>query len=240
MSTPHNQANPGDIASTVLMPGDPMRAKFIAEHYLENPVCFNQVRGMLGYTGTVQGIKISVMGSGMGIPSMGIYSHELYHEYGVENIIRVGTCGGISPKVRLLDVVIGLGSCTDSGYGKQFGLTGTFAPTADYSLLEAAVTAARRKGARFHVGNLFSSDIFYEGDEDVLKNYARMGVLAVEMESAGLYMNAAEAGKAALCIATVSDCPLEGQSTSSGQRETAFTSMMEIALDAAISMEKQR
>lgn len=236
MPTPHNSANPGDIAKTVLMPGDPLRARFIAENYFENPVCFNSVRNMLGYTGTYKGKMLSVMGSGMGIPSMSIYSHELFNIYDVDNIIRIGTAGAISEKVNLLDIVIAQGSCTNSSYAKQYGLSGDFAPIGSFSILEKAVANSRRHNAVFHVGNVFCSDIFYDGDEDILKNWAKMGVLAVEMESAGLYMNAAASGKNALCIATVSDCPLKGLSTSSEERQTSFTKMMEIALDTAIQL----
>ena len=235
MPTPHNTANIGEIAKTVLMPGDPLRAKYIAETYLENIKCFNTVRNMFGFTGTYKGKEISVMGSGMGIPSIGIYSYELFNIYGVDNIIRVGTAGAVADKVNLRDIVIAQGACTNSNYVKQFKLPGDFAPVASYDLLEKAVSAAKNHGAVYHVGNVFSSDTFYDGDETGLPSWAKMGVLAVEMEAAGLYSNAAAAGKNALCITTISDCPLKGQSTSAEDRQTSFTKMMEIALETAVA-----
>ena len=184
--TPHNQAKKGEIAKTVLMPGDPLRAKFIAETYLENPRGFNTVRNMLGYTGTFEGKEISVMGSGMGMPSIGIYSYELYHFYDVEAINRIGSAGGIADHVKLRDVVIGMGACTDSNYAAQYRLPGTFAPTADFGLLEKAVSLARAQGVPFHVGNLISSDLFYGDYADSLTDWKKKGVLAVEMEAAAL------------------------------------------------------
>lgn len=235
MPTPHNNAKPGDIAKTVLMPGDPLRAEFIAKTYLENPVCYNSVRGMLGFTGTYNGKTISVQGSGMGMPSIGIYSHELYTEYGVENIIRVGTAGSISDEVNLRDIVIGMGSCTNSNYAVQYGLPGTFAPIASYKLLKSAAEAAVDQGAVFHVGNILSSDTFYD-DSESLAMWKKMNVLAVEMESAALYMNAARLGKNALCILTVSDCPLKNLSTTAQERQSGFTDMMEIALKTALAV----
>ena len=235
MSTPHNSANKGDIAKTVLMPGDPLRAKFIAENYLTDAVCYNEVRGMLGYTGTYKGVPISVQGSGMGMPSIGIYTWELFNEYDVENIIRVGTSGAIDEHVELRDVIIAMSACTDSSYGDQFGLPGKYAPTASWKLLSAAVKAAEAKGSRFRVGSILSSDKFYD-DANSLAIWQKMGVLAVEMESAALYMNAARAGKNALCITTVSDCPLRGLSTTPEERQTTFRDMMEIALEAAITL----
>ena len=235
MPTPHNTANIGEIAKTVLMPGDPLRAKYIAETYLENIKCFNTVRNMFGFTGTYKGKEISVMGSGMGIPSIGIYSYELFNIYEVDNIIRVGTAGAVADKVNLRDIVIAQGACTNSNYVKQFKLPGDFAPVASYDLLEKAVAAAKNHGAVYHVGNVFSSDTFYDGDETGLPSWAKMGVLAVEMEAAGLYSNAAAAGKNALCITTISDCPLKGQSTSAEDRQTSFTKMMEIALETAVA-----
>lgn len=231
--TPHNHANVGDIAKTVLMPGDPLRAKYIAETYLTNPVCFNTVRNMLGYAGEYQGKRISVMGSGMGIPSMGIYSYELYHFYEVESIIRIGSAGGIADGVALRDLVLAMGACTDSNYGSQFRLPGTFAPTADFSLLEKAVQAARKMGVPHHVGSVISSDLFYGDYADSLTDWKKMGVLAVEMESAGLYMNAARAGKKALAMFTVSDLPLTGEGLSADDRQMTFTQMMEVALEIA-------
>ena len=235
MPTPHNNANKGDIAKTVLMPGDPLRATFIAENYLEDPVCYNEVRGMLGYTGKYKGVPVSVQGSGMGMPSIGIYSWELFNEYGVENIIRVGTAGAVADNVQLRDVVIGMSASTNSAYASQYRLPGTYAPTASWSLISAAVKAAQEKGASFHVGNIFSSDTFYD-DADSLAQWQKMGVLAIEMEAAALYMNAARAGKNALCILTVSDCPMKGLSTSAEERQTTFRDMMEIALETAYSV----
>ena len=235
MPTPHNNAKKGDIARTVLMPGDPLRAKFIAENYLESPVCYNEVRGMLGYTGTYKGVPVSVQGSGMGMPSIGIYSWELFNEYGVENIIRVGTAGGIDDDVQLRDVVIGMSASTNSAYAAQYRLPGTYAPTASWNLISAAVKAAQEKGSSFHVGNILSSDTFYD-DADSLADWKKMGVLAIEMEAAALYMNAARAGKNALCILTVSDCPLKGLSTTAEERQTTFRDMMEIALETAFAV----
>ena len=233
MSTPHNAAEPGAIAKTVLMPGDPLRAKFVAETYLENPVCFNTVRNMLGFTGTYHGTPVSVMGSGMGMPSIGIYSYELFHFYNVDRIIRIGTAGGIADGVQLRDVVVGVGACTDSNYAAQFRLPGTFAPIASFRLAEKAVQAARRLGVPVRAGNVLSSDLFYGDDETSLETWKKMGVLAVEMESAALYMNAARAGKEALCLLTISDCPLRGEALPAEERQTSFTQMMEIALETA-------
>ena len=232
--TPHNGAKLGDIAETVLLPGDPLRAKYIAETFLENPVQYNTVRGMYGYTGTYKGKKISVQGSGMGIPSIGIYSYELIHFYGVKNLIRIGSAGAISEKLKPYDVVIGMGACTDSNYASQYNLPGTYAPIASYELLDKAVNAAKELNIKTTVGNILSSDVFY-GEEGLegLRKWQKMGVLAVEMESAGLYMNAARAGVNALCILTISDCPFTGQVTTAEERQTAFTSMMKIALELA-------
>jgi purine-nucleoside phosphorylase len=235
MPTPHNNAKKGDIAKTVLMPGDPLRAKFIAENYLEDPVCYNEVRGMLGFTGTYKGVPVSVQGSGMGMPSIGIYSWELFNEYDVDNIIRVGTAGGVADNVGLRDVIIGMSASTNSAYASQYRLPGIYAPTASWELLSAAVRAAEANVSRFHVGNILSSDTFYD-DADSLADWQKMGVLAIEMEAAALYMNAARAGKNALCILTVSDCPLKGLSTSAEERQTTFRDMMEIALEAAVSL----
>jgi purine-nucleoside phosphorylase len=237
MSTPHNNAKKGDIAKTVLMPGDPLRAKFIAETYLDNAVCYNEVRGMLGFTGTYKGVPVSVQGSGMGMPSIGIYSWELFNEYDVENIIRVGTAGAVADKVELRDVIISMSASTNSNYAAQYRLPGTYAPTASWSLLSAAVKAAEEKGSRFHVGNVLSSDTFYD-DADSLADWQKMGVLGIEMETAALYMNAARSGKNALGIFTVSDCPLRGLSTSAEERQTSFRDMMEIALETAAAVSK--
>lgn len=241
--TPHISAKPGDFGKTVLMPGDPLRSKFIAETFLENPVLVNNVRGVQGYTGTYKGVKVSVMASGMGMPAIGIYSHELYNGYGVENIIRVGSAGAIQEHIDLYDLVIGQGACTDSNFADQFHLPGTFAPIADYQLLSAAVEAAKSYGCKYHVGNINSSDVFYGDHEGVPEGldsvYAlkKMGVMALEMEAAALYMNAARYGKRALCICTISDHVLKGVETTSEERQTAFTDMMKVALDVAVAME---
>lgn len=231
--TPHNGAKFGDIAKTVLMPGDPLRAKFIAETYLSDAVCFNTVRNMLGYTGTYQGKPVSVMGGGMGIPSVGIYTYELFHFYDVENIIRIGSAGGIADNVHVRDVVIGMGACTNSNYAAQYNLPGTFAPIASFGLLDRAVKAAQELKIKTVVGNVLSSDTFYDDNENALASWKKMGVLAVEMEAAALYMNAARAGKNALCLLTISDCPFTGESLSAQERQTGFTQMMEVALSLA-------
>ena len=241
--TPHISAKPGDFGKTVLMLGDPLRSKFIAENFLENPVLVNNVRGVQGYTGFYKGVKVSVMASGMGMPAIGIYSHELYNAYGVENIIRVGSAGAIQEHIKLYDLVIGQGACTDSNFASQFHLPGTFAPIASFDLLSAAVTAAKENGAVYHVGNINSSDVFYGDHEGVPEGldsvYAlkKMGVLALEMEAAALYMNAARYGKRALCICTVSDHILTSEETTSDERQTAFTTMMKVALDVAVAMD---
>jgi len=233
MPTPHNNAKLGDIAETVLMPGDPLRAKFIAENYLDGVVCYNEVRGMLGFTGTYKGKRVSVQGSGMGMPSMGIYSYELYSEYNVQNIIRVGTAGAICGSVNLRDIVIGQSASTNSNYASQYNLPGTYAPCASFEVLSKAVEASKRQGCVYHVGNILSSDTFYD-DAQSLGEWVKMNVLAVEMEAAALYMNAARLGKNALCIMTVSDCPLRGLATTAEERQTAFRNMMEIALETAV------
>ena len=235
MATPHNEAKLGDIAPVVLMSGDPLRAEMIAKEYLDGAVCFNRVRGMLGYTGTYKGTRISVMGHGMGIPSIGIYSYELYNMYDVQTILRLGSAGAISDKVRLKDLVIGMGASTDSAYGRQFGLPGTFAPLADYELLQTAVTKCGQAGVSYHVGNLLSSDIFYEERSDVNAKWAGMGVLAVEMEASALYMNAAHAGKRALTICTVSDHLLTGERLSSEERQSGLRQMLEVGLETGIA-----
>lgn len=231
MGTPHNAAEKGEIAKTVLMPGDPLRAKYIADTYLENVKCFNTVRNMFGYTGTYKGREISVMGGGMGIPSIGIYSYELYHFYDVDQIIRIGSAGGIQDDVDVMDVVIGMGACTNSNYADQYQIPGTFAPIADYGLVEKAVRIAREKRVSVKVGNILSSDVFYHDREDFNDRWKRMGILAVEMEAAGLYMNAARAGKKALCILTISDHLYKDASLSAEERQTGFQQMMEIALE---------
>ncbi len=229
--TAHNTAKVGDIAKTVLMPGDPLRAKFIADTYLEDVKCFNTVRNMLGYTGVYKGREISVMGSGMGMPSIGIYSYELYSFYEVENIIRIGSAGAFSDELNAMDIVIGMGACTDSNYVSQYNLPGHFAPTASYELLQKAVDVAKEKGTKVTVGNIVSSDVFYGADKSSAGKWKSMGVLAVEMEAAALYMNAAYLGKKALCILTVSDHIYKEQNLSPEERQTSFRQMMEIALE---------
>lgn len=233
MSTPHNAAKEGDIAKTVLMPGDPLRAKYIAENYLENVTCFNTVRNMFGYTGTYKGKRVSVMGGGMGMPSIGIYSYELYAFYGVEQIIRIGSAGGISDNVHLRDLVIGMGASTNSNFAHQYKLPGTFAPIADFGLLRKAVEIAESKSISVAVGNILSSDTFYTDDETANDQWKKMQILCVEMEAAALYMNAARAGKKALCMLTISDHLYTGEALSAEERQTTFHEMMEVALELA-------
>lgn len=233
MATPHNEAEKGQIAKTVLLPGDPLRAKFIAETYLENPVCFNHVRNMLGFTGTYKGKEVSVMGGGMGIPSIGIYSYELYEMYGVENIIRIGSAGGYADDLKLGDLVIGMGASTNSNFAHQYNLPGTFAPIADYDLLRKAVESAEKLNVPVKVGNILSSDTFYDDNPDAKLAWKKMGVLAVEMEAAGLYMNAARLGKKALCMLTISDHLFTGEELSAEERQVGFRNMMEVALELA-------
>ena len=233
MGTPHNSASPGDIAKTVLLPGDPLRAKYIAETYMQDVVCFNSVRNMLGFTGTYEGKRISVMGSGMGMPSMGIYSYELYDMYGVENIIRIGSIGGISDDVKIRDIIIAQGSSTNSNYASQYKLPGTYAPIADFGLLRRAVETAEREGIKVVVGNVLSSDTFYTDSSSDNDLWKKMNILGVEMESAALYMNAARLGKKALAIFTVSDHLYTGESLSAIDRQESFNDMMKIALEMA-------
>lgn len=233
--TPHINATPDDIAKTVLMPGDPLRAKFVAENYLENAVLFNNVRGIQGYTGTYKGKRVSVMASGMGMPSIGIYSYELFSFFGVENIIRIGSAGSMSSDVNVRDIVFGMGACTNSSYAEQYGLGGTFAPMADFSLLRKSVDIAEKLGLKYHVGSLFSSDCFYNDDATVTEKWQKMGVLAVEMEAAALYMNAARLGKRALAICTISDSLVTGEALDSTARQNSFREMMELALETAIT-----
>lgn len=231
--TPHNSAVKGEIAKTVLMPGDPLRAKFVAENFLTDVKQFNSVRNMFGYTGKYNGKEVSVMGSGMGMPSIGIYSYELFNFYDVENIIRIGTTGAIHDDLDLGDLVIAQGSCTDSNFAKHFNLPGTFAPIASFKLLRGAVDAAEKLGVKYMVGNVLSSDVFYNETFDSFIQWKKMGVLCAEMESAALYMNAAQARKNALCVLTVSDCPMKGTATTAEERQTAFTNMMKVALSLA-------
>ncbi len=232
--TPHIKATPEDFARTVLMPGDPLRAKFIAETFLESARLVNNVRGIQGYTGSYKGTPVSVMASGMGMPSIGIYSYELYNFFGVENIIRIGSAGGISDRIRLRDIIIGMGACTTSSYAVQYGLQGSFAPIADYGLMKIAIEEAERIGTNFAVGNLLSSDIFYNDDPSASECWKKMGVLGVEMEAAALYMNAARAGRRALAICTVSDHLFTGEALDSDARQSSFTDMMKIALNTAV------
>ena len=238
MSTPHNSAKMGDFAKTVLMPGDPLRAKFIAETFLKDAKLVNNVRGIHGYTGTYDSVPVSVMASGMGMPSIGIYCHELYTQYGVENIMRIGSAGAISEKLKLRDVVAASGACTNSNFAHQYQLPGTFAPIADFTLLETAVSVARGMGVEMPVGNLLSSDTFYDASQSTMK-WAKMGVLAVEMEAAALYMTAASLGKRALAICSISDSIVTGEELSAEDRQNTFTTMMEIALKTAVAMDKK-
>ncbi len=242
MATPHINASLGDFAKTVLMPGDPLRAKFIAENFLENATLVNNVRGVQGYTGTYKGVKVSVMASGMGMPSIGIYSHELFTQFGVENIIRVGSAGALQHGIKVRDIVLGMGACTDSNFASTFRLGGTFAPIASYKILKVCADLAQDMGLSYHVGNLVSSDIFYGDFEGVAPSdtssakWSKMGVMAVEMEAAGLYMNAARLGKSALAICTISDHVLTGEATSAEERQSTFTQMMTLALETAIRL----
>ena len=229
--TPHIGAREGEIADKVIMAGDPLRAKFMAETFLTNPVQYNAVRGMLGYTGEYKGKRVSVQGHGMGIPSIGIYTYELYNFYGVKRIIRTGSAGAYHPDLQLGDVVLGMGACTDSNYADQYNLPGVYAPIADFGLLSAAAAKAEAMGINYKVGNILSSDVFYGDDAERWKQWQKMGVLAVEMEAAALYMNAARSGNEALCICTISDSLVHGTACSAEQRQTSFTNMMEIAFD---------
>ena len=231
--TPHISAKKGDFAKTVLMPGDPLRAKYIAETYLENPRLVTSVRNMLGYTGTYKGKEISVMGGGMGIPSIGIYSYELFNFYDVDQIIRIGSAGAFQDDLNVMDIVIGMGACTDSNFVKQYNLPGYYAPIADYELMNRAIEAAKQQGTKFVVGNILSSDVFYNADPTVNQRWRDMGVLCVEMEAAALYMNAVKAKKKALCILTISDHLFKDVALSSEERQVGFGKMMEIALELA-------
>ena len=231
--TPHIGAKKGDFAKTVLMPGDPLRAKFIAETYLENPRLVTSVRNMLGYTGTYKGKEISVMGGGMGIPSIGIYSYELFNFYDVDQIIRIGSAGAMQDDLNVMDIVIGMGACTDSNYVSQYKLPGHYAPIADYELMRRAIEVAEAQGTKYVVGNVLSSDAFYNADETASRKWRDMGVLCVEMEAAALYMNAVKAKKKALCILTISDHLFKEAALSAEERQVGFGKMMEIALELA-------
>ena len=233
MGTPHNQAEKGEIAKKVLMPGDPLRAKFIAEKFLTDAKLVNEVRGAYAYTGNYKGEKVTVMASGMGIPSMGIYSYELFNFYDIDNIIRIGTAGSIHPDLKIRNVVLAMGACTDSNYGAQYELPGTFAPIASFELLRKAVKVIEEMGnIGYKVGNVVSSDVFYS-DRQTTAAWQKMGALAIEMESAALYMNAARAGKNALTICTISDSLVTGEVTTAEERQTSFDDMMKIALEIA-------
>lgn len=228
-----NAANPGDIAKAVLMPGDPLRAKYVAETYLENPFCFNTIRNMLGYTGLYKGKRISVMGSGMGVPSMCLYAYELYNFFDVDSIIRIGSAGGLAEDIRLRDVVIAMSASTNSNYAAQYEFPGILAPTASYPLLRGAVEAAEKRGVNAVVGQVFTSDQFYNANSAANRKYRDMGILAVEMETAGLYLTAAAAGKSALSILTISDHIFTGEGLPALERQESFNEMMEIALETA-------
>ena len=231
--TPHINAMPEQFAKTVLMPGDPLRAKYIAETFLENAVLVNGVRGINGYTGTYKGVPVSVMASGMGIPSIGIYSYELFNFFDVEAIIRVGSCGSFHPDLHARDIIVAMGACTNGNFASQYNLPGTFSPIADFDLVRRAAEECEKKGVNYKVGNIFSSDMFYD-DANSGMTWAKMGVLGVEMESAALYCNAARAGKKALCICTVSDSFIyPEENTTAEERQNSFTQMMEIALELA-------
>ena len=231
--TPHIKAAPEDFAKTVLMPGDPLRAKYVAENFLEDAVLVNNVRGIGGYTGKYKGERVSVMASGMGMPSIGIYSYELYNFYDVDAIIRVGTCGSFHPDLHARDIIVAMGACTNGNYAMQYKLPGTFAPIADFDLVRRAVEECEKAGVNYKVGNIFSSDTFYD-DANSGMDWAKMGVLGVEMESAALYCNAARAGKKALCICTVSDSFIyPEENTTAEERQNSFTAMMKIALNLA-------
>lgn len=233
MSTVHNEANEGEIAKTVLMPGDPLRAKFLAETYLNDVKQFNNVRNMFGYTGYYKGKRISIMASGMGMPSMGIYCYELYNFYGVEAIIRIGSCGALNENVHLRDLILVQGCCTDSNFAYQYELNGIYSAISDFDLLERAVLKARELKIDYHVGNVLSSDIFYHDNSEITKKWSMMGCLGVEMESYALFATAARLNKKALTILTVSDSLVSNEQTTSLQREKTFTTMMEIALEVA-------
>ena len=231
--TPHIGAKKGDFAKTVLMPGDPLRAKYIAETYLENPRLVTSVRNMFGYTGTYKGKEISVMGGGMGMPSIGIYSYELFNFYDVDQIIRIGSAGALQDDLDVMDIVIGMGACTNSDYVSQYNIPGHYAPIADYELMNRAIEVAKEQGTKVTVGNVLSSDIFYNADKTVNQRWKDMGVLCVEMEAAALYMNAVHAKKKALCILTISDHIFKDVALSSDERQVGFGKMMEIALELA-------
>ena len=234
MPTPHIEAQPGDFAETVLMPGDPLRAKFIADNFLDDVKCVTKVRNMFGYTGTYKGKRISVMGSGMGVPSISIYATELYRDYGVEKIIRIGSCGAIRDDIKIRDIVIGMAASTDSNVNRQRISNVDFAACADFSLLKSVVDTAEKMGKAVHVGNIFTADLFYTPQPEIFATLEKYGVLAVEMEAAGLYGVAAEYGKKALTVLTVSDHIKTGEQTTAEERQTTFKDMMEITLESIL------
>lgn len=234
--TPHNTAVPGDFAETVLMPGDPLRSKFIAETYLKDAKLVNNIRGVQGYTGTYKGTRVSVMASGMGMPSMGIYSYELFDIYNVENIIRIGTTGTISPDVKMKELIVAMGASTNSNFASQYRLNGTYSAIANYELMHQAIVQAQKAGIPYHVGNVLSYDSFYCADETLTQQWSQLGILSYEMESAALYMNAAYCRKRALAILTVSDDCLTGEQLPAEERQYAFTQMIEVALETAIAV----
>ena len=244
--TPHINASPEDFAKTVLMPGDPLRAAYIAEHFLENAILVNNVRGIQGYTGYYKGTRVSVMASGMGIPSMGIYSYELFHIFDVDHIIRIGSAGAIQPDIHVRDIVIGMGTSTDSSFAEGFRLPGRLAPVCSYPLLSCCTRTADALGLKYHVGNILSSDHFYNDEEMIpeglqsVNAWRKVGVMAIEMESAALYMNAARCGKHALSICTVSDHILTGEATTAEERQTSFTDMMTLALETVKNLTSKR
>ena len=234
-STPHiNVLDEIGFGKTVLMPGDPLRAKFIAENFLTDAKLVNNVRGIHGYTGTYEGVPVSVMASGMGMPSIGIYSYELFNFFDVKTIIRVGSAGALNPDIKVRDIVLGQGACTNSAYASQYGLPGTYAPIASYNVLRTCADIATEMGVPFHVGNLLSSDTFYaDYGAEANAAWTKMGVMAIEMEAAALYMNAARCGKQALAMCTISDHIVTGEATSAEERQNSFTQMMELALKTA-------
>lgn len=234
MPTPHNQAHIEDVADKIMLPGDPKRAELIAKKFFKDPVCFNEVRGMLGFTGTVNGEKVSVMGTGMGMPSIGIVAHELIAEYDVKKLVRVGSVGAFRRRIRIGDVIITQAACTDSAFAHHYNIPGTYSAIADYKLLAAAVDAAAKKGIRYHVGNILSSDVFYNANQDEWREWQKMGVLGTEMESYALFCEAALADVAALSILTVSDNIATNSHASSERREKAFEDMVELALAAML------
>ncbi len=237
--TAHINAAPEDFASTVLMPGDPLRAKFIAENFIDDAKLVNNVRGIHGYTGYYKNTKVSVMASGMGMPSMGIYSYELFNFFGVDNIIRIGSAGALSKDIRVRDIVIGMGASTDSNYASNFNLPGTFAPICSYELMDKCITSAKELNLKYRVGNLLSSDVFYGDDAESNKKWCKMGIMAVEMEAAALYMNAARCGKNALAICTISDNIITGEELSAEERQTSFKEMMSLALETAVKADNK-